>query len=339
MTTLPTSGAVRPRTGFVAVPILDDGDRDGDGDRNETHVFVLDPADPDRRFDPATDRDHARDTHPTWERTSNRLAFQRSIDGSTGVSYVVPGNGRDDDGKQVQPLVVPSGGDVAHLPSWSGEAELVYALTDGCAPGPNCEETILRQRFSVSDEVPERGAFLGFRSLDNLRPDGSPDALSSGMAGVVGIAADQSGSGRVAVADSAGLWLISDGTVTLLQPEVLVTAMAFTPDGSALVVSSPLLDGEARVGVFGQDGTLRSATTVADLDRSLGGRGELVGEFAALSPGSTADRVAALVDGRGDGAPPRLVGLEVVNGVLAVTSSEEPPSWLRDEGLLRGIAV
>lgn len=330
-TTLASTGEPRPRTGFLAVPIFESD--------AETHLFVIDPDDPDRPFlDPATSAARATDVHPSWDRSTNRLAFERTRDATTGIFYVVPGDGGDDAGKQVQPLVVPEDGAAARRPSWSGEAEVVYSLTDGCSPGAGCDESIRRATFSVSDEAPaEGGTFLGFRSLDNLQP-ADDVALATGFTAVVDVAADQSGSGRVAVADAAGLWMIDGAGARLIERGLDVAAMAFTPDGSALVVGENESDAGALISVYSPEGVRLSTISVAELDAQFDDA-VLEGQAFAMTPGAEDRRVGAVIDRRGGGVPPLLAGLEVTGGRLTVTSANESPEWLQQQGLVRGIAL
>jgi hypothetical protein len=315
--------APRPRTGFLAVQVLEP-----DG---ESHINTINPD--SGRIGVATDRPGAIDTQAVWDRNTNRMAFtrERPADGSgRRVSYVVPGNGRGEDGRQVAPLIPWKVGEVEHFPAWAPDGSLYYMRTGGCTPGPRCAEELRRATFTTADD--------GEGFLDALTV-ATDEAAASGLAAVSAVAADPDDAGRVAVADAQGLSIVefNDG-VSVAQPATAFTALAYTPDGEFLLAATPGASArDSFLHVFSPDGTRLNIIALLDL---IGGADnsprveELTPDdvILSLTPAEDGNRVLALV-------PDTIVELSVdATGGLAISAIVELPD-LSGLGDPRAIAL
>jgi CHAT domain len=209
----------RERTGFMSVEILETS--------GDTHLYPVDLA--TNRVGVLTDKGGATDTQATWDPATNRVAFTRrheSIGTGTGIYYVVPGNFRGDQGKQVAPLVRRVEGQSDHFPAWAADGSLFYVRNANCEQLPECEEALRRATFL---EYVDPGGYL-----DVLEQDGDEEIDT--FVGVQAVAADPLDDRRIAVVDIDGLWMYDEINGTeLLDEAATATSLTFTRDGEFIV--------------------------------------------------------------------------------------------------------
>lgn len=247
--TVPVVVEPRPRTGFVALQILE-----AVGD---VHVYA---GDPPGSLVAVTTKGKVRDTQPVWDRATNRIAFTRSEQDQgegTAIKYVVPGNLAGDAGKQVAPLVPWTPGEFDHFPAWTANGALFYMRTDGCAPAADCPEELRRAEFVAADD--------GKGYLDALTHVSSSDrVVIPRFVGVTAVAADPVRADVIVVADTDGLWLVGVArSPTLFAQGAVTTSLTFTPDGSFIVALDEGVQGRS-LRVYTPGGELVADSPVVD---------------------------------------------------------------------------
>lgn len=213
------TGAPRVHTGFLSVQVLE-----SDG---ETHLYPLDLA--TGQIGVITNKPAVTDTQAAWDRGTNRVAFTRerpAAGAGTGLFYVVPGDFKGDQGKQVAVLVPWTPGQFMHFPAWTVDGDLFYLRTDDCAPGPLCAEQLRRATFTAGLDS------AGFRDELTIATD---QKIAGGFAGVTAVATDPGDADRLVVVDSQGMWVVNNRQPTLVVPGLATTSVTFTGDGNFLV--------------------------------------------------------------------------------------------------------
>ncbi|MEO6570310.1 MAG: CHAT domain-containing protein [Ilumatobacteraceae bacterium] len=240
----------RARTGFLSVQIRESG--------GDTHLYPIDLT--TNQVGIITDKRGATDTQGVWDQTTNRVAFTRQRDGDgpgAAIFYVVPGNFRGDNGKQVAPLIPSEGGEFEHFPAWAADDSLYYLRTEGCAPSPDCAERLFRATFDIATDS------AGFRDALTFASEQGVESF----VGVRAVAADPNNADRIAVIDAEGVWLV-DGAKQqsgMLGEGGSATSLAFTGDGRFIVALADSTQGQALSILSTEDGAIQS-WLIADVD-------------------------------------------------------------------------